>query len=261
MFISDLASIQSMCKYAEEDSSVTGRVAAGAGGVLGLRMGLPRLLGARLLYHGTGSANKQRILQEGLQPSMGGSSGGASMSLANIDGGSAEAFAKQSRGKVHVTEFKPYARFFENFASGELPSRMERRLERIGGERNFKNLTTMQKVKEAVGHVGDFAGSLIRSKGGVLSMPMSEVEYDKTFNFVRDMDGAPAFPGRTMAATTTDAIPSSLIRGGKDFSWGERLGRIVKDLPASIANNPKRFLAGAGLSALGLAGVNYAIDG
>lgn len=253
-----------MCKSAAEremsTGEIAGRVGAGGVGLVGLRTGLPRAFGTRMLYHGTGKDAAKSIKQTGLDPSFGGGATGASSALEKATGSNVDHFYDASRGKVHATEFKPIARFFENIQGGGMEKIVERS-KLLSGELTGEAPTGLRKVKEIAGLIKDQAKMMFSSDGGVLSMPMSEMEYDDIFKFVVDSDAAAPGIGRTMAATTEKAIPSSMIRGGKDFSYMNRMGRILGDLPASIKNNPKRFLLGAGLTALGVGGAHHAATG
>lgn len=86
--------------------------ALAAGGGL-TAYGVPRALGIRNLYHGTSNDAAKAILQSGLDPNFGGSSGGAS---AAID---SSAYKGRSQGKVHVTPKYWYSRLFSGLAQAK----------------------------------------------------------------------------------------------------------------------------------------------
>jgi len=88
------------------DSEAGGAVGAAAAGT-GLVYGSKNLVtGKKRLYHGTSDQAWRQIRERGLLAEMGGAGHGSGATVKS------EGFANNSRGKVHVTRFKPIASAF-----------------------------------------------------------------------------------------------------------------------------------------------------
>jgi hypothetical protein len=99
-------------KIAEQEDKA--KTAAKAGVGLAIASGSSqRLLGYHTVYHGTTHANAQSIRKNGFDPKEGGGPKGSSH--AHYNPTSAEAFKKNSKGKIHVTKSPIMAGMFAGF--------------------------------------------------------------------------------------------------------------------------------------------------
>jgi hypothetical protein len=187
--------------------------------------GAERVLGVQRFTHGTSDAAAKAILQEGMLAEHGGKGHGSS---AQLGGRMGEAFARRSRGRVHIFKDTPFHR---RLAAGHA------------------NLAETGKGQS------DMGKAIVGLKGGGTriygAMPYDRVAGD----FELDPDyGGQAF--RSKLDAVGDITPEHL--SASRFGLRGIIANRTSDIGGYIKNNKGRFARGIGLLGTGLGTVGYA---
>jgi GNAT superfamily N-acetyltransferase len=211
---------------AQDRPSLVGGIAATGGGTLLAADMRKRLLGEKVIYHGTHSDEAAKgIMEHGLQPSYGGT--GAAKLTPN--------YVARSKGKVHVTGVKPVAMMFRSF-----------------------DPETYRREGYDIGHL--VRGNLPGAPGTVVKarIPMSlwdKLEIDPDMLGHTPQNELQEAMIKEIGARGAHPIESKYISGGRGSisRIPEKIVELGRELPGYVKRHPLRF----GVGALGTAGGLY----
>lgn len=239
--------------------------------------------GKKTLYQGTSKENWDRIKSEGLKANKGGT--GASKSVGN------SAYQKNSQGKVHLTAMRPVANIYASANTPEISSKREEiqalkdrmlnltveqgepgksvvnyKLKRGYHKRQVDKIRAMEQqlrdmnIRQGKNPINTFVDPSILTDGKTIKV---KLDYDKWKSHMeQDREGVMykryinKLPGnnnpiiKNMAARGSIDVPIEEI-SGSDASSKDKIKHTLSNLPSYIKNNPGRFAAGLGGSAIG----------
>lgn len=240
-----------------EDDSY--KLMLGGAGVLGggnlASKSVPRILGRKNVFHGTGIGNVESIKQNGLQSQYGGTERGTARF--------SDDYKEASKGKVHVTSMRPTATMNANYAG--MTADQAASLKMPG--RELDNLTNALVLNKNHGHV--FKANMDYDKWRSMEIDPDTSVLHKTLGFYRPntlegiddsknpLDMMYNRTARDMAVRGDVHITPQELKGNGMQNRLLRYRETAENLPGYIKRHPGRFGAGIGGLAAGGAAMYY----
>lgn len=263
----------------EEENNTASRVGLGVGGATALNSSKNMILGKKRMYHGTSKENWESIKNEGLRADRGGI-GGASAAVDNAS------YVKSSKGKVHLTRFKPVANGYTNVndkdmplttQAGKLQNKMRSYLDDGKAIRfdspNYNNFVQASNEYQDFiknnkkGMSKEFVkGYAKQSRNGKRIKINMDYNKFKSMEVDPDQAGVVAknkllnkFQKNIASRGSINVAPEEIV--GSSAKFKDRVKHTAKAMPGYVKGTPLRFGAGVALAGGGAYALNKALRG
>jgi hypothetical protein len=244
-----------LIKLAEEtkDRDTVPRVVETVGGGLIGAASLGAATGTEKMYHGTSLENAEKIKQEGLLASMGGSGKAKDIGFGD--------YVENSKGYVHGTKIKAIAKNYAKMNDPEIMEEMKglnpirQRMHELEKAKDMMPLDQWKREYRAVvSEYNQASNQLVKNVEGKSLKGVGEILTGRIpYQIIKDAEiDTDAGASKMVAFKTRQDIPREAIYGS-DAKLAERAKYYGKNFAHYVTEHPKRFLTGAGaLTAGGL---------